>query len=375
MEAAARAARYAVFKRQRADFIVLAQHQDDQVETLLLQLMRGAGVRGLASMPLLRMADGGWRMAEDARGRRESYPSPAILRPMLDVTRAEILEYATGRRLEWIEDESNANVDIRRNFLRHEVLPLIARGFPAYRSTVARAARHLAEASELLDELAAQDGKGFIENGTLAIDALRGISLPRARNLLRFFLASRGVMMPGTERLDEALRQALRAREDARVVIELDGTALRRYRGRLHVVPASKPLPRGYARRWRGEREIELAELGGVLLMEHTRGKGISMARLGHAPVTVRLRHGGEVLRPDCRRPRRSLKNLLQESGVAPWLRDRLPLVLCGRELAWVPGIGVDCAFQAGPGEAALQPRWQPCPAATAGESRTDVVR
>ena len=358
VEAAARAARYSVFSRRQADFIVLAQHQDDQVETLLLQLMRGAGVRGLASMPLVRKAEGGRRNAEGA-GKNTGHPS--ILRPMLDVTRAEILEYARRRRLEWIEDESNANVDIRRNFLRHEVLPVMARGFPAYRSTVARAARHLAEASELLDELAAQDGAGFAGNGTLAVDALRRLSPPRARNLLRFFLASRGVMMPGTERLDEALRQALTARQDAKIVVELTGATLRRHRGRLHVVPTLKLPPRGYARRWRGAREMELPELGGVLFMERSRGTGISIARLGHVPVTVRLRHGGEFLRPDCRRPRRSLKNLLQELGVAPWLRDQLPLVFCGRDLVWVPGIGVDCAFQADPGETALQPRWQPC--------------
>lgn len=369
MEAAARAARYSVLSRQRADFIVLAQHQDDQVETLLLQLLRGAGVRGLASMPLLRRAEGGGLRAEGKKkraGERNTsslipHPSPLqILRPMLDVTRAEILAYARARRLEWIEDESNANVDIRRNFLRHRVLPVVAREFPSYRSTVARAARHLAEASELLDELAVQDGAGFIDDGTLAVDALRRLSNPRARNLLRYFLASRSAVLPGAERLEEALRQALTARRDARVLVELDGATLRRYKGRLHVVPAFHPLPRSYARPWRGEREMELVELGGVLSLKRTRGKGISIARLRRSPVTVRLRVGGEVLQPDCRRPRRSLKNLLQEGEVAPWLRDRVPLVFCGRDLAWVAEIGVDCAFQARRGEAALIPVWQP---------------
>jgi tRNA(Ile)-lysidine synthase len=368
VEAAARAARYAVFSRQRADFIVLAQHQDDQVETLLLQLLRGAGVRGLAAMPLLRRAEGGGLRAEGKkkrRGKRNTsslIPHPSslqIVRPMLDITRAEILAYARARRLEWIEDESNANVDIRRNFLRHRVLPVVAREFPAYRSTVARAARHLAEASELLDELAAQDGAGFIGDGTLAVDALRRLSNPRARNLLRFFLASRGAVLPGAERLDEALRQALTARQDAKVVVELDAATLRRYKGRLHVVPAFHPLARNYAWPWRGEREMEL-ELGGVLSFKRARGKGISVARLRHFPVTVRLRLGGESLQPDCRRPRRSLKNLLQEGEVAPWLRDRLPLVFCGRDLVWAPGIGVDCAFQAGRGEPALSPVWHP---------------
>ncbi|HXV11973.1 MAG TPA: tRNA lysidine(34) synthetase TilS, partial [Burkholderiales bacterium] len=143
VEATARAARYSVFSRQRADFIVLAQHQDDQVETLLLQLLRGAGVKGLAAMPLLRKAKDGRRKTKGIQSRSgpcpspiTRHPSPAILRPLLDVTRAEILAYARARGLEWIEDESNANTDIRRNFLRHRVLPVVAQGFPAYRSTV-----------------------------------------------------------------------------------------------------------------------------------------------------------------------------------------------------------------------------------------------
>ena len=366
LEAVARAARYAVFDRQRADYIVLAQHRDDQVETLLLQLLRGAGVRGLAAMPLLRKAegrkqkaDGGWRMADGAQGGRGSHPSPAVLRPLLDVTRAEILEYARKRRLEWIEDESNASVDFRRNFLRHEVLPVIARRFASYRTTLARSARHLAEAGELLDELAAQDATGLFDGVTLAVAALRRLSSARARNLLRFFLARRGVVMPNVERLEEALRQALTARQDARVAVVLDNSVLRRYAGRLHVVPVSRPLPRGVVRRWHGELEIELPEFGGVLVLRRTRDDGIGLARLRAQTVTIRSRQGGERLQPDPGRPRRSLKNLLQEAHVAPWQRDRLPLIYCGNALVWVPEVGVDSAFQARPDEAALRPEWK----------------
>ncbi len=356
LEAVARAARYAVFDRQRADYIVLAQHRDDQVETLLLQLLRGAGVKGLAAMPLLRKAAGGRRKAEVKRGKTDP---PSILRPLLDVTRAEILEHARKRRLEWIEDESNASVDFRRNFLRHEVLPVIARRFASYRTTVARSARHLAEAGELLDELAAQDATGLFDGVTLAVAALRRLSSARARNLLRFFLARRGVVMPNVERLEEALRQALTARQDARVAVALDNSVLRRYAGRLHVVPVSRPLSRGVVRRWHGELEIELPEFGGVLVLRRTRDDGISLARLRAQTVTIRSRQGGERLQPDPGRPRRSLKNLLQEAHVAPWQRDRLPLIYCGNALVWVPEVGVDSAFQARPDEAALRPEWK----------------
>ena len=358
-EAAARTARYAAYAREPADYVVLAQHQDDQAETVLLQLLRGAGVKGLAAMPLLR-AEGGGRRAEgkSAKPPKSNSSSLKILRPLLDATRAEILEYAKRRRLKWVEDESNAETYFLRNFLRHEVLPVIARRFPGYRGTLARSARHLAEASRVLDEVAAADAAGHMDEGTLAVEALRRLPAARAKNLLRHFLSRRGVSMPGAERLDEALRQALTAKEDARVLIDLGDVELRRFENRLHAVPKlATPRP-GYARRWRGEEKLLLTELGGVLVMDRGRGTGISVARLRGRPVMIRVRRGGERLRPDARRPRRSLKNLLQEARVPPWQRERLPLMFCGGELVWAAGIGVDCRFRAADGEPGVQPIW-----------------
>ena len=347
IEAAARAARYAVFARQECEYIVLAHHRDDQVETLLLQLLRGAGVKGLAAMPLLRIQDPGSRIL-----------NPGILRPLLDVTREEILEYARDRGLEWIEDESNQDMYFLRNFVRHEVLPVIARRFPAYRATLARAAGHLAEAARVLDELASADAAGELADGTLSIAALRRLPPARGRNLLRYFLASRGVTMPGTERLDEALRQALTAKQDARVLVELGDFTLRRHAGRLHLVRARGVPPAHFEKLWRGEKKMALPELGGVLTLARATGAGISLSRLGGGVVTIRLRRGGERLQPNCRRPRRSLKNLLQEARMPPWQREYIPLIFCGGKLVWAARIGVDCAFQAAAGEAAVEPTW-----------------
>jgi len=347
IEAAARAARYAVFARQECEYIVLAHHRDDQVETLLLQLLRGAGVKGLAAMPLLRIQDPGSRI-----------PDPGILRPLLDVTREEILVYARDRGLEWVEDESNQDMYFLRNFVRHEVLPVIARRFPAYRATLARAAGHLAEAARVLDELASADAAGELADGTLSIAALRRLPPARGRNLLRYFLASRGVTMPGTERLDEALRQALTAKQDARVLVELGDFTLRRHAGRLHLVRARGVPPAHYEKLWRGEKKMALPELGGVLTLARATGAGISLSRLGGGVVTIRLRRGGERLQPNCRRPRRSLKNLLQEARMPPWQREYIPLIFCGGKLVWAARIGVDCALQAAAGEAAVEPTW-----------------
>ena len=345
VEAAARAARYAVFTHQPCEYVVLGHHRDDQVETLLLQLLRGAGVKGLTGMPVLRKA-----------GARHA--SPSVLRPLLDVTRDEILEYARKRRLEWIEDESNQDMYFLRNFVRHEVLPVIARRFPAYRTTLARAAGHFTEAARVLDELAAADAAGELADGTLSIAALRRLRPARGRNLLRYLLASHGVTMPNADRLDEALRQALTAKQDARVLVELGDFTLRRHAGRLHLVRARGVPPAHFEKLWRGEKKMALPELGGVLTLARATGAGISLSRLGGGVVTIRLRRGGERLQPNCRRPRRSLKNLLQEARMPPWQREYIPLIFCGGKLVWAARIGVDCAFQAAAGEAAVEPTW-----------------
>jgi tRNA(Ile)-lysidine synthase len=363
-EAAARDARYAAYAREPADYVVLAQHQDDQAETVLLQLLRGAGVKGLAAMPPLRRTEGRGPRVEGKNARHPTpdtrHPTPAILRPLLDVTREQIFEHARRRRLKWVEDESNADTYFHRNFLRHEVLPLIERRFPGYRATLARSARHLAEASRVLDEVAAADGIGNMEGRALGVEALRRLQPARARNLLRYFLAHCGAAMPGAEQLDEALRQALTAKEDARVRVRVGDVELRRFEGRLHAVPTLAAPPADYARRWRGEEKLRLPELGGVLAMDRGRGGGLSLARLRGRPVTIRARRGGERLQPDDRRPRRSLKNLLQEARVPPWQRERLPLIFCGDELVWAAGVGADCAYSSSRDEEALHPQWEP---------------
>jgi len=360
LEAAARDARYAVFRRLPADYVALAHNQDDQVETVLLQLLRGAGVKGLAGMPLIRN-EGGRRKAEGGRERHATVsgsPRPSIIRPLLDVPRGEILKYAHGRRLRWIEDESNQNTYFVRNFLRHEILPRMGERFPAYRVTVARSARHLAEAAGLLDVLAESDGAPGIRNGTLEVRTLSRLADARARNVLRWFLSSHGVTMPGAERLGEALRQAVSARDDARVCVDLGEIELRRFAGALHVVPKAAAVQRAFARIWRGEPRLALPELGGTLAMSKQRGEGIDSVRLAGAPVTVRVRQSGERLRLFAGGSRRSLKNLMQEAKIPPWVRDRLPLLYCGDALVWVPDIGVDSAFRAQPGSFGIRAEW-----------------
>jgi len=342
-ESAARTGRYAAFRKAHADCIVLAHNQDDQCETLLLNLLRGAGVKGLAAMPMLRVDEGGkW-----------------IARPLLDVPRAVIEAYARERNLQWIEDESNADTYYLRNFLRRDIFPRIAGRVPAYRATLARAAVHLGEAAGLLDDLAKVDAHSAIVDDALAVSALRRLPDARARNLLRYFLASRGIAMPDKEKLAEALRQALMARDDADMRIDLGDCELRRFNGALYVVRKSALAAAEVRAEWRGEKRLEIPALGGVLDMVPSCDGGISPTKLRAAQVTIRTRQGGERLQPDARRPRRTLKNLFQTLAIPPWRRDRLPLLWCGGDLVWVPGLGVDCRYQVRRGEAAIAPHWR----------------
>lgn len=352
LEAAARDARYRIFGKLKGDYVVLAQHLDDQAETLLLQLLRGAGVKGLGAMPVIRNP-----APEPANGL--SCRGPRILRPMLDVARGEIEGYARENALQWITDESNDDVSFDRNFLRHEFFPLLEKRFPSYRTTFLRASRHMAEASDLLDELAEADSKKCIVSGKLQIEGLRELSFPRARNVLRYTLAQQGAILPSTAKLEEILRQLLSARLGSKLHIVFGNTEIRCFRGAIHVRNANSFPGMEWRLAWHGEKQLVISDLGGILKFTPRKGLGINLQKLTESPVTIRMRQGGERLRPDSSRPRRSLKNLLREASLPPWERETLPLMFSGEHLVWVPGIGVDCSFQAAAGEPGLMVEWK----------------
>jgi tRNA(Ile)-lysidine synthase len=342
LEAAARQLRHAALARQTTDFIALAHHLDDQAETLLLQILRGAGVKGAAAMPVVRRHGG----------------APAQLRPLLDVPRSVLLDYARQHALQWVEDESNADDAYPRNFLRHRVLPELEQRFPAYRETLARSARHFAEAAELLLQLAEQDGQGAVQGDTLEIARLQALNPVRAKNLLRHFLLGLGAPTPQAAQLDEMLHQLCGARRDAVVCLALGDWQVRRYRGKVYAFCALPEPPHEFRAQWCGEPVLELPQLGGRLHFAPCIGQGLSMEKLQQDAVTVRTRHGAERIQLDPKRPVRTLKNLLQEQNMPPWQRDSLPLLYCNDALVAVPGIGVACAYQAAEGEAGVALKW-----------------
>ncbi len=361
LEGAARKARYAAFAQLPADFVALAHNIDDQAETLLLQLFRGAGVKGVSAMPVLRVGDRGFKLRDESEGSSKLKQSPSlnpvVLRPLLDVSRAEIEVYAASRQLKWVDDDSNADTVFDRNFVRHRLLPVIAERYPAYRKTLARASRNFAEAADLLDELAHIDVDSA--SPRLKIAAVRALSPARAKNALRFFLAGHGVTMPNEARLTECVRQVQVARA-TRLVIDHGEVQLRGFNGELQLVSKAAQTELNLCCPWRGEARLQVTELCATLVMQKSLGAGISLEKLRSAPVTVRLRQGGVYMRVDARRPRRSLKNLLQEARLPPWLRNRLPLLFCGESIVYVPGIGIDESFIAKSGEPAVEPHWEP---------------
>jgi tRNA(Ile)-lysidine synthase len=352
-EGAARAARYAAFAECETDFIVVAQHQDDQAETLLLQLLRGAGVAGLAAMPVMRPLE---------------HSGAMLLRPMLDISRAQIETYAVEHQLQWVEDESNADVSLARNFLRHRVIPQLQQLNPAVRENIARSAAHLGEAQELLTLLAVQDAALAIADDSVDLALLAGWSSARSANLLRSWIAAHGLNAPASAELQQMLQQLLGARRDAEVLIPIGRYQLRRFQQRAYLLKVPRALPADYQKLWRGRLSWTLPELEGRFCFERSEGEGIAMRHLqSAASLSVRLRQGGEKIRPDANRPRRELKKLLQEQNLAPWRRDRLPLLYCDEMLAFVPGVGIEAQLRAEPGEAGLRVRWEAQPEPAVG--------
>ena len=340
-EAAARNARYGAIARllQHDELLLTAHHRNDQGETLLLQLLRGSGPRGLAAMPQRLPLGGG-----------------GLLRPLLDFKRSELADWASAQGLHWVEDPSNQQLAADRNFLRHRVLPLLESRWPAVAATLARAAAHQQDAAELLDVLAAADlADAAAGADCLCADAVQRLSAARCRNLLRFWLRSHGLRPPSARVLERVLNELLLAAADASPQVQWHGGEIRRYRGRLYALHPDTILPAPAGCHW--DLQQPLAFAGGRLTASVCVGQGLreSACRAG---VWVGSRLGGERCRPLGQRHRRRLKALLQQAGVPPWERQRLALIIIDAQLVQAVGLCIDRDWAAGVGEQGVVIRW-----------------
>lgn len=357
LEAAARDARYRALdemcEEQGACQLWLAHHADDQAETVMLQLLRGAGVAGLAAM---------------APQRVDGVSVPRV-RPLLHVLRAQLEHYAHERDLRWIDDESNADTRYARNALRHDVMPSLAVHFPGFRDALARTASHAASAQRLLDELARIDLASSVFSSpdtdthdphALKLDAVLALDDERAINLLRYWMRSLGMPAASAARIGEVLRQlrdAAVSRDGNSLRVDHAGYCLRVYRGAIHWEKGDSADPAdldggALASRmasvlnWDGENVWRLPQWRGTFVFEPvaaSEADAIPEALFRTAPLCARSRSGGERMRLSADTPSRSLKNLFQERAIPGWKRD-VPLVFLGEMLMFVPSIGVNSA-------------------------------
>lgn len=340
VESAARAARYqALFKTASqigADYLVTAHHLYDQSETLLLQLLRGAGLKGLSSMA---MHD----------------PERQLIRPLLGVSRQEIECYAQKHQLQWVEDDSNQDSHYERNYLRLQVMPPLRERYPHMDETLARSARHIADAQILLDVLAAQDLQacGLHDEWmgeSIDLMVFSNLGAIRAKNLLRHWFQRQKLLMPSSEQLEAYWQQLSEVKSHRYLHLPLRDLAhqqavfLHHYQGRLYCVRQPAALP-DCPLEWQGAPSQVWGNW--QLSFKLVKGKGIALARLGirQADITLHLRYqkpmilpegaallvharqGGEVLHPDAKRPRRDLKVIFQSLSIPPWQRALCPLV------------------------------------------------
>ena len=338
-EAAARAARYGALAAALApgEVLLSAHHQDDQLETVLLQLLRGAGIAGVAAMPPL---------APFAAGQ--------LARPLLGIAGRELRAWVEQAHLPWVEDPSNAREDIDRNYLRRRVLPLLADRWPAAPATIARGARHAAEAQRLLDELACEDCGRAQAGAALMVPVLRRLTGERRKNALRWFIARAGLRAPPARRLEEICGAMLSAAPDTHPFVAWDGVRIQRSAGLLRIVPASAgPASRAqeaapmFEWYWPQQRRLALQDGAGALLLRPDPRGPIDLEALG-PHLTVRTRRGGERLRTAAGGVRRSLKGLLQEARVPAEERAHLPLIYRGDTLVAVADLFLDASVRAG---------------------------
>ena len=336
IEARARVERYEALTElcieHGVEDLLLAHHQNDQAETILLQLLRGSGVAGLSSMPL--------RRSNSKEGH-----SISLWRPLLNQSKVELEAYAKKYKLNWIEDPSNQNTRYRRNAIRKQIIPNLEKIQPGAIANLARSADLLAQSQVLLDRLAKQDGKNILRGKTLVLTPLLALTKadkPAANNLIRYWLRLNELAMPSQERLESWWKDLVAVKQDSCLEWQHDEHRIRLWRGVLQVA-----LPQ--TGRWIFKEISPRSQLLGLpsAWVSEAEQRGL---------IEQRERQGAEKIQIKPRGPRKTLKNLFQESGTPPW--ERLATLLyINDELIAVAGVGVSYPHLVSTGKRVL-PQW-----------------
>lgn len=355
VEETARIGRYAALgalcRKHHVSILLTAHHQDDQAETVLLQMLRGSGVAGMSGMDI-------HNTAPDLLGDANL----TMARPLLAASRIELAAFADKNNIRFVEDESNSDLRYARNALRHTVMPALEQAFPGFQERLGRTAQHAQSAQRLLIALASQDLQECQDGECLDIRQLRRLSPDRTYNLLRYWFGLHGVRMPSTAWLSEMLTQLLEAKDDSQLCVTHADCHIRRYRDRIFMTPklddaGLSAVPESF--RWSGESQIVFPAYSGVMHFDLAQ-QGVDADWLRNEILTIRLRCGGERLKLAINRPTKSLKCHYQAGNVPAWERMRLPIVTAADgAVLFASGIGMDCHFfQNTPGQKIVL-RWQ----------------
>lgn len=353
IEASARVGRYLAMGRfsQRAgiQLILTAHHQDDQAETLLMQMLRGSGVAGMSGMDAFNRAP-----------KLFGHSDVMLGRPILTEKRSALEAYAHERGLRYIEDESNFDHRYLRNAIRHKVMPVLQELSPGYVERMARSAQHFQSAQHLLTEVAEQDFAACsVENG-LSIEAMQRLSQARKDNLFRYWFLKAGLRMPTTARLKEMQNQLFDGREDARITVNHDHVAIHRYkntvslsdRGETVLLPGEITVFT-----WDGQDHLHFPRFSGSLYFDK-KDSGLDAAWFRQQQLSLHLRRGGERLKLAENRPTRDMKSHYQSLKIPFWRREKLPFLSVGKDLLFAAEVGMQSRFCiSGEGDC-LQLRW-----------------
>ena len=341
IEGEARELRYKeIIKKQKKGIVALGHHQNDQAETLMLQLLRGSGLKGLAGMP-------------------EFDEKRKFWRPMLNIKKELLEKYASENNIEYIEDESNEDVNFDRNFIRKKVLPLIESRYPASIETISRSATNISEGHQINELLALDDSKNIMsdDGSYLLISDLNKLSNLRAINLIRWWLSFNNLLMPSKKNIEEVFRQVKHIKKDTSLNLKIsDDQSIRAFGNKLFIVSMMNKFS-SYYFKWAGQEEIELPNKSKLYFVKTKRG-GLSLTKFGEKSLYIKNRSGGEKLKPFPDQPSRSLKHLFQKADIPHWERDQVPLIFANEQLVAVPNLGVQFEYQSKVGEVGYQIKW-----------------
>ena len=343
LEAAARDERYKKLKEilYENEYLLTAHHEEDQMETVFLRMARGTGLDGLQGI-----------------NEKYSFGEGIIFRPMLEVSKTSVMDYAKEHQLKWVEDSSNQDTHFDRNFLRKKIIPQFRERWPSIASSVSRLSQLSAQNIKILNQIAEEDIGPIANMNELPLAKLLDKSFERANNMLRYIILANGMSIPSMKTLQDGLKEMLDPETDKSVIAWKD-YCIRKYKNHLYFLSNSDLEPNKVDVRipWEIGKTVNLGENIGTIEATFIHGDGLSIEKCKNK-LTISYRQGGELIKPIGHRINKSLKNLFQENQILPWMRDKIPLIYYQDELVSVADLWFNQNYVASQNEAGFVVNW-----------------